>query len=279
MKLYLGRKKYEKNFLCCSFLILSMGIYTETIKVISAIYPGLEGKTNLGNDGLNVEILKALCKEAGIDLEVKQYPRNRAIQLLKSGNSQMYLGSINHLDKNMRKDYIEVPISIVESVLFYMKEKYPNFSWKDYKDLKKYFIGTQTGGNIPRVAKENKLNFEETPDTRALIKKLYTGRNNMIVLVDFAGLALIKEMYPGESSKFAYSTKPFYITEIGLLVNKNYKEYLYLEERLYKALDKLYKNGTWESLMKKYSINDKIPVEGKNYVEGYLKSKNSNKKK
>lgn len=111
------------------FLLLSMGIYTETIKVISAIYPGLEGKTNLGDDGLNIEILKVLCKEAGIDLEVKQYPRNRALQLLKSGDSQIYLGSITHLDKNMRKDYIEVPISIVVSVLFYMKEKYPNFSW------------------------------------------------------------------------------------------------------------------------------------------------------
>lgn len=261
------------------FLLLSMGIYTETIKVISAIYPGLEGKTNLGDDGLNIEILKVLCKEAGIDLEVKQYPRNRALQLLKSGDSQIYLGSITHLDKEMRKDYIEIPISIVVSVLFYMKEKYPNFSWKEYKDLNKYFIGTQTGGNIPRVAKENKLNFEETPDTRALIKKLYTGRNNMIVLVDFAGLALIKEMYPEESSKFAYSTKPFYITEIGLLINKNYKEYENLEDKLHKALDKLYKNGTWESLMKKYSVHDKVPVEGKSYIESYLKSKNSNKKK
>jgi superfamily II DNA or RNA helicase len=45
------------------------------------------------------------------------------------------------------------------------------------------------------------------------------------------------------------------------------------------SLDKLYKNGTWESLMKKYSVHDKVPVEGKNYIESYLKSKNSNKKK
>lgn len=261
------------------FVFLVIFLNAETIKVISAEYPGLEGKTNLGNDGLNIEILKALFKEAGIDLEWKQYPRNRALQLLKNGDSQFYVGSITHLDENMRVDFIEIPISVVQSMLFYMKDKYPDFSWKEYKDLKKYVIGTQTGGNIPRIAKENKLNYDETSDTRALIKKLYTGRNNMIVLVDFAGTALINEMYPKESSKFTYSTKPFYITEISLLINKDYKEIKSLEGKLYKALDRLYKSGAWEDLMKKYSGNDEVPIEGKNYIEFYLKSKNPNKKK
>ena len=261
------------------FLILSMTTYTEEIEVISAIYPGLEGKTNLGNDGLNIEILKALCSEAGVSLTLKQYPRIRAIQLLLNGEAQIYLGSISHLDKKDRDNFVEVPISIVRSVLFYKKEKYNNFLWKEYKDLDKYLIGTQVGGNIPRIAKEYSLNYEETTDTRALIKKLYTGRNDMIVLVDFAGLALLKEIYPKEINEFAYASKPFYITEIGLLINKNYKDYDNLEKKLHKALDKIYKNGTWEKLMKKYSGYSKIPVEGKNYVENYLKSKDSNKKK
>ena len=259
------------------FLILSMTIYTEDIEVVSAIYPGLEGKTNLGNDGLNIEILKALCSEAGLSLKIKQYPRIRAIQLLLNGEAEIYLGSMNHLDEKNRDSFAEIPISIVRSVLFYKKEKYSNFSWKEYKDLNKYFIGTQVGGNIPRIAKEFSLNYEETADTRALIKKLYTERNDMIVLVDFAGLSLIKEIYPKESDKFAYASKPFYVTEIGLLISKNYKNYDDLEKKLHKALDKLYKNGTWEKLMKKYSGYSKIPVEGKNYVENYLNYKNSNK--
>jgi len=261
------------------FLFLSLFLHGEVIKVISSDYPGLEAKSKLGNDGLNVEIMKAIFKEAGIALEVKQYPRIRALQLLKSGESHFYIGPMTHLDEDIRKDFIEIPISVVQSVLFYMKDKYPNFSWKDYKDLKNYFIGTQTGGNIPRVAKENKLNYDETSDIRALVRKLYTGRNNMIVLVDFAGAALIKEMYPEESAKFTYSTKPFYVSEVGLLINKKYIGYEELEEKLYIALEKLYKNGTWESLMKKYYGNSFIPIEGKNYIERYLKSKNSNKKK
>ena len=255
-------------------LMLTGLVFTATaepIKVSGYDYPPLMGASKLGQDGVETEIIQAIFQAAGLEPSIKLFPRLRAMNNLLILDSPLYVGGITNFDKKDQANLFQIPTLLNINLLFYLKAKYPQFSFNSYADLKNYLIGLGIGSSPEKVAKENGLKYEAISEMDTLIKKLYVKHNDLVVMMDLAGALLINEIYPGREGEFAsYTAKPFYVTQRGLVLNKNHPDAARLEPMLKKGLKTIYENGTWLRIMEKYYGSGKVPKDTIQYVANFV---------
>lgn len=98
------------------------------------------------------------------------------------------------------------PIFAEKTILFFVKEKHPNFDWKTFEDLREYKIGTVLGyfyGSEFEQAVKNKIfKTQEAPKEKLNFLKLSVNRVDLVPASEAVGWKIIKENFPERMNEF-----------------------------------------------------------------------------
>jgi methyl-accepting chemotaxis protein len=244
----------------------SSALAKETIRIISFEYPPIIGASKLSSEGIEVEILKSALKKAGLNGTVDLFPRSQSIQEFLKNESAIYIGSLSIFDAALQAKFDAYPMVTIRLVLFYVKKKFPKFSWREYSELKKYMLGVSAAGVGLAVSKQHGLKTEPNNDIEVLFKKLESGANDFTVAMDLAGWLTIDKLFPGKRRKFASDDTHLFASAIGeVVIFKNNP----LNNKIKAALKSLYISGEWLQITEKYYGKGRTPSDTIRIMENF----------
>ncbi len=200
--------------------------------------------------GLAVEIVQTLLDRLKLKMKLYSVPWQRALNQIKIGEFDL----IPMIAKNSeRETYMSFTIPIYKDpiFLFYSIDKFPIFTWDQWKDLKPFEIGIVEGFNYGmswnKAVKEHKLIIEPVPYDRLNLRKLIKGRIDLAALYYSNSVGLFKEV-PG-SHKLKFSKKPITINLMRLGISK--KSFLATKlPKINKILQEMNDDGTMKKILK-----------------------------
>lgn len=198
-----------------------------------------------------VEIIEAVCKEAGFNVEFKLYPWPRALKQAELGNAHG-LFVLGWNEPRTKWLYFSEPITNTEYGFFFHKSNNKKFS--SIQDLRNYKIAvygpSNTSSKLEAIQKEvSGLEIDMHPDDYSGFKKLEIKRVDAVYSNKDVGNDIVKRndikniVYAGKNQDLKY-----YIGFVKKVVPKD--EF----EKFNNAYKKLYSNGDIEVILEKYSL-------------------------
>lgn len=86
------------------------------------------------------------------------------------------------------------------------------------------------------------------------IKKLKTGRLDLVLFEETAGWYMVKSLFPDEREYFYTLTSPLFVKDCFLMTSTQYPEAQYLLSQCNAALKRIKGNGTFQQLMKNHGV-------------------------
>ncbi len=253
--------------------LFPLRLMAESVGAIAFTSAPLMGESKYSKEGLQIDLLRAVMSITAMDLTVEILPRARANVKYQEGHVPIFLGPTQTLTDDFRKHVTEIPLFVVQNVVFYKKAKFPQFSFKQYSDLKKYSIGVLRSGASEKIGAAYGLKFDRAPAATNLMKKLDADRTELAIAVDLAGMLTIEELFPDRANTFDYYKEtPFLLLRAQIIVNNDYPQAKSLIEKMRAGLRIIYANGTWLKIMEKYYGTGNVPERSKRLVEDYIKS-------
>ncbi|MBN2402868.1 MAG: transporter substrate-binding domain-containing protein [Spirochaetes bacterium] len=238
----------------------------ETVNIISFEYPPILGASKLSPEGIEIEILKSALKKAGMNSTFELFPRAQSMEKFLSNESALYIGSLSSFDTETQAKLDAYPMATIRLVLFYLKKKFPKFSWKEYSELKKYTIGVSSAGIALSVSRQHDLKTDPDNDLNALFKKLESGTNDLTTAMDLAGWLIIDELFPGKKGKFRCDEKhPFSVATGEVIIFKNNP----INNKVKAGLKGIYISGEWLGIMEKFYGKGKTPADAIRIMENF----------
>lgn len=270
----IGKKANRLLFLAIFILLLlfSSELAAESVKVISFSAPPFMGSTRHSADGVLIELTKELLKASSIEAQIDMLPRARANITFEEGKIPLYIGPAKSLNKDFRKHITQIPLLIVLNVVFYKKNQFPNFRFKQFTDLNNYSIGVILGGGNERTVKKNDLNFESVQSYKSLFKMLNAGRNELVIAPILSAKIAIEEIFPYGIKDFVYYRENPFQTVPGALIINNHLDSGTLLNKINAGLATIYANGTWLKTMEKYYGKGEVPEHSINLIKNYINS-------
>lgn len=155
----------------------------ETLYLTSLEWPPYTGE-NLAEDGASAKVLREAMTQAGLELEIKFYPWQRAVNTAK--NDQNFIGYFpEYYAESIEKDFIfSEPIGT--SPLGFIERKDAPVSWSSLSDLKQHTIGVVSGyvntDKFDAMMASGELKTEGVADDATNIKKVAAGRIDLAVM-------------------------------------------------------------------------------------------------
>lgn len=198
----------------------------------------------LAGHGQFSEIVTAIFKEMGMDVQYRFAPWRRVEALVQSGD---VFAGIPYSCTPERRAFYECSEPIMNSsyVFFYNKKAYPNgINYTTLADLTRYRIGGVTGYWYESIFANAHLKVEYVIGDDLGIKKLYANRIDLAATDALVGWTLIKKLYPQEFNQFAIAGAPFATQKLHLLVSKKYPNGLELMQKFNATLKQMRVKGT-----------------------------------
>lgn len=263
--------RYGRLLLKVCLLLLAIGSQAQELKVVSFSSPPLIGATRLSPEGITVEMVKAMAQTQGVTVDVQIMPRARSTGMFESGEASLMIGPLETLKPEVQKVSLAVPLCAVPLILFYKKSKFPQFSFQDYGELKKYSIGCVIGSAPEKFLKEQGVKVDSAPNIDLLMKKLEADRNDFAVIVDINGKLLIQDGFPANPADIAYyEDKPITVTKVYLLVKKSVLGSEQWMKTFSLGLKNIWQSGKWKSIMEKYYGPGKVPRISMDLVKDFV---------
>lgn len=238
------------------FILLSMVLTAEArdAELVVEKYPPFFNN-ELPGGGMIPEIIDAAFKAAKSDFKVKivHKPYARAIRELKKGLYPMHSGASSHEmnSEDMKLIKIYTPINVRWILVRYNKD-IP-------KDLKKLTIGTYIDSFDSKLLREQGYTVDEKPTLDSQLKSLYSGRVDLISLVDLAFYSKVKELYPSEVNKF--KEKTYLLIGGDIYISLKHPQGKEINEVFEKGFKIIKKDGTFLKIVEKYYGKGKVPKE------------------
>ncbi|BAU27282.1 amino acid ABC transporter substrate-binding protein (PAAT family) [Aneurinibacillus soli] len=247
-----------------SFLIVAMGALTaacgkteeakpaadskKIVAVTHAQFPPFEYMSPDGKpEGFDVDVIKAIGKEVGLDVDVQDASFDGAQEQVKSGKAQIAIAAITINDKRKKQYAFSDPYFEAKQLIM-VPEGSPVKSLKDVKDKR---VGVQlstTGALIAEgVLGKGNVNLKQFDDLPSAMDDLYNKRIDVVIGDNVPMLTQMKK-----------TNKPGFITiedpsmpkeNYGIMMNQNDKAFV---AKINEGLKKIKQNGTYSELYKKY---------------------------
>jgi len=155
----------------------------EPMYLTSLEWPPYTGE-ELAEDGASVKVVREALAHAGMELEVKFYPWQRAVNTAK--NDQNFIGYFpEYFAESIEQEFIfSAPIGA--SPLGFIERKDAPVVWETLNDLKQYAIGVVSGyvntTEFDAMMASGELNTEGVADDITNIRKVAAGRIDMAVI-------------------------------------------------------------------------------------------------
>lgn len=166
------------------FMVLAtLPASAETLYLTSLEWPPYTG-ANLAEDGASAKVLREALAKAGMELDIKFYPWQRAVNTAK--NDQNFIGYFpEYYAESIEQDFIfSEPIGT--SPLGFIERKENPVSWSSLEELKKHSIGVVSGyvntAEFDAMMASGELKTEGVADDATNIKKVAAGRIDLAVM-------------------------------------------------------------------------------------------------
>jgi polar amino acid transport system substrate-binding protein len=195
--------------------------------------------------GFDVDLMNAIAKELGKEVEFKNTEFNGIIASLSSGNVDMAIAAMSVTDQRKEKVDFSIPYTNANIAVLFRKES----NLKSEQDLTKgMMVGSQLGTIWSLVAYEmsmkNGFNTESLANNLMLVEELKNGRLDAVIMEEFQ-VKKFTEKYPELDS---FSTTQ--ASSFAIALPKDSK----LTDSVNKAIETLQAKGTINELAKKWGI-------------------------
>ncbi len=210
----------------------------------------------MAGGGFFTEIVSAVFKEAGIEVEYKYYPWLRCESEVKSGTA---FAAFPYKETSERKQVFDFSDGIFASKgkFFYLKNKVTHeIKWEKYEDLKVFKIGGTLGYWYMKDFEKAGLKPDYANDDTASIKKLQAGRVDIVPADELVGWVVIKKEFPSEAGNFATAKKPLNVDNLSLMISKSYPDSAAIKVKVNAALKKIKEKGIYSTILKKYGMSE-----------------------
>lgn len=169
--------------LCSVILLLSTSLAAETWRVVGNAtfvpYSYIDPVTNTPK-GLDVDLVSAVLKDAGVDFQIRLYPWQRVIKMLANGQADMAFIFTGTLERQLQFHLVG-PIR-EGTTRFMTRLGFPLNDWHDLNDLEPYVIGQVAGYTYESTFDSASLKRDKTAlQAGQLVAMLLAERVNIIV--------------------------------------------------------------------------------------------------
>jgi ABC-type amino acid transport substrate-binding protein len=251
------------------FLIIVMGLFAtacgsqekkeavadgkkKIVAVTHAQFPPFEYMSPSGKpEGFDIDIINAIGKELGWEVEVQDTGFDGALEQVKTGKAQVAIAAIT-INEKRKQDYAFSDPYFEAKQLIMVPENSPI---KSLQDLKGKIVAVQGGTTGAMLAEEllgkGSSNVHQLEDVATAMDELYNKHVDAVIADKQPVLELMKK-----NAKPGYKTiddpnvpKEYY----GILINKKDTE---MVKQVNEALKKIKENGTYDQLHKKYFLEN-----------------------
>ncbi|MBF0230104.1 MAG: amino acid ABC transporter substrate-binding protein [Desulfamplus sp.] len=206
--------------------------------------------------GFLSEIVSAVFKEAGVEIEYQFYPWLRCERNIKDGKVYAAFPYIITDERKAIYDFSD-PLAKSTGRFFYLKSNIKSdVVWEKYEDLKRYKIGGTAGYWCVKAFEDVGIKLDLAASDELSMKKLKGGRFDLLPADELVGWSIIKTLFPADINNFAVVEKPLNNDELRLMVSKTYPDAAVITKKVNEALQRIKANGVYSAILKKYNISE-----------------------
>jgi len=203
------------------------------------------------------EVFQEVGKEMGVTFVFKYMPWNRC---LYSVDQMDVWGAIPYVRTPARAERYLFSEKLYgrQSKFFYYSPsgEERDIAFDDLASLKKYRIGGVLGFWYEQMFADAGIKLDMANTEEQNFKKLHLGRFDLTPADENVGWYIIKHQIPADAhGRFFTVGKPFDVSDIYLLVSKNYPDSPHLLAEFNKALNTVRKNGIYQKLQNKHGLS------------------------
>lgn len=253
-------QKLEVKHYLYLLLLVPLPTLSASLTLGSTDYPPYYGP-KLENYGVMTEQVQAAFKHQDINTKVIFYPWARLMRKAKDGHVEATYTVWCTAER--KKDFI-YSHSLFPNKVVFLKSKDLKLTFDQYSDLRSYRIGYVFGYAYPDAFyDEPNLILIKGYSDKENVTRLLTGAVDLVVIDEFQGTHLLKQLAPDKAKLYDTLPKPLSINQQYLMVSKSIKHAQTLIERFNQGLAQIKQDGTFEELLKKHHF----PLE-KKYWQG-----------
>ncbi len=218
------------------------------IIAVDLIYPPFSYKENDKNVGIDVELMEAIAKEEGFEVEIKPMDFGGIIPAIQSGQLDGAIAGTNITEE--RKKVVDFSEPYYDAGLVAVINK-DNTTIKTAKDLEGKNIAVKNGTAGARYADANlkgKAQIRVYEDTTSMLKAVENNQADA-AFEDYPVIAYTLKITP--DAKLKIGTEKLTNDKNGFMVKKGSNQELL--EKFNNGLKKLRENGEYQKIIEKYT--------------------------
>ena len=176
----------------------------ESIRLVTTDYPPYYG-SDLPENGVVVAITKAAFKHAGYDVTVEFMPWARALSEVEAGRRDGLLGAWYSAERVKAMAFSE---PLLDNEIGFFAKRSSGIATATLDKAKSYRIGTVRGYANPPEFEAAQLTVEEANNDLTNLKKLDSGRIDLILVDRALANHLINTQMPGSKGELAWVDPP-----------------------------------------------------------------------
>ncbi|WP_419779075.1 substrate-binding periplasmic protein [Maridesulfovibrio sp.] len=244
------------------FMFASTAWVAEPIIVSSVIYPPLvfEKETPGFGEGMLRDIVTEAFRVEGADVEYSLLPMSRNVWSIASKVGDCCLGAMEWFERSGLADEVE-PVDIIKLkfVAFYKVKNFPDgIDFERLEELQGYSFGNVRGSSSQRTLDAAGLETDLVRNIRLNFMKLEVGRFDFAISFHVTGEYLIWDLFPDKEAEFSYLGKPIQEMTLSVIFQKRQRG---MREKFTKGLEKIARDGTYYSILKRYHVGGYVPDE------------------
>lgn len=252
---YLGIKGNMKKIWLLSVLIfiLSMPALGQEIQIVTENYPPYNYEENGEIKGVSTEIVKAVLKEMGLDIQIRVYPWARAYQMaLEEPGTLIY--SIGRTPEREDKFKWVGFIAPADQILLSLKER-TDIKLNRLDDIRKYKVGTVRDDLIEHHLIQNGFkpgkNIDQCSSYATNVRKLLFKRTDVCAIGKLVGYDILRKMglEPSDIVQEAYHFDSL-SNGVSMAFQKDTSDEIL--EKFRKALETIKHNKTHDKILSEY---------------------------
>jgi len=201
------------------------------------------------------DVFQAVEKEMGVKFVFKFLSWKRCemyVEKLKVWGAIPY---VRTPEREQKYDFSEPIYKSATKFFEYSSDgKMENISFTQLSELKSYRIGGVRGYWYEKMFHDAGVELELARNNELNIRKLLTGKIDLVFLSETSGWYTIKTLFAHEHGEFFTSVTPFLVKDVCLMTSKQYPDCQELLTKFNTALKKIKGNGVFQKLADKHGI-------------------------
>ncbi len=240
-------------FLVSIILLSSTSIWAEKVQLVTGEWEPYTSE-HLEGYGFITEIISEVFKEIDMEPEYMFHPWQRCYSLVKRGKVWAAF-PYSYTEKRAQEVLFSDTVGESTSKFFYYKTDH-GVQYETLEDLKPYKIGGVKGYFYEEEFEQADLNVTYTSDEISALKKLAAGRVDFMPLNELVGWGLIRKHFPDNVQDFGTLATPYNVTELKLIVSKDYPTAQELLNQFNAALEHVKTMESYRTILTQYGLNN-----------------------